>query len=287
MADKKASPTDGRALPVTTHFARQVRKTRLAHGWTLDELSRRTGLNAGHLSRIETGGRPPTEKVALACDAAFPERGGWFTDWYKESQTWDAMSAFRDWGEYEDVATALHVWTPSVIGGLLQTERYAAALLATSAGATPELIQARLKARLERQQRVLFRPDPPDALFIIDELSLFRQVGTAQDMAGQMRHLADVAALPNVTVQVLPAIAHAASASGLMIAGDAAYVEHLVGGVVLVGDALSPLARRFDTLRSECRSARETIVQFEEMFELWTRGASPLTAMRMAMNASK
>jgi transcriptional regulator with XRE-family HTH domain len=287
MTDKKDGAADSHLLPVATHFARQLKKTRLAHGWTLDELSRRTGINAAHLSRIENGWRPPTEKVALACDTAFPERGGWFTDWYNESRTWSAMSAFRDWREYEDSAGGLHVWTPSIIDGLLQTERYAAALLATAVGATPELVQARLVARMERQQRVLFRASPPSALFIIDELSLFRQVGTAQDMAQQVRHLADVSALPNVTLQVLPAIAHAASASGMIIAGDAAYVEHLAGGVVLTVNAISPLTQRFDTLRSECRSARETTAQFEEMFEIWTRGASPLTAMRTAMHASK
>jgi transcriptional regulator with XRE-family HTH domain len=287
MADKRDGVTDSHALPVATHFARQLKKTRLAHGWTLDELSRRTGINAAHLSRIENGWRPPTENVARAVDTAFPERGGWFTDWYNESRTWTAMSAFRDWREYEDVAGVLHVWTPSIIDGLLQTERYAAALLATAVGATPDLVQARLKARMERQQRVLLRADPPNALFIVDELSLFRQVGTAQDMAEQVRHLTDVAALPNVTVQVLPAIAHAASASELIIAGDAVYVEHLAGGVVLTGGAITPLTLRFDKLRSECRSARETTAQFEEMFELWTRGASPLTAMRTAMHASR
>jgi hypothetical protein len=154
---------------------------------------------------------------------------------------------------------------------------------------TPRAMSAapRGSGRMERQQRVLFRADPPNALFVVDELSLFRQVGTARDMAEQVRHLTDVAALPNVTLQVLPAIAHAASASGLLIAGEAVYVEHLAGGVVLTGDAISPLTRRFDTLRSECRSARETTAQFEEMFGLWTRGASPLTAMRTAMHASK
>lgn len=36
--------------------------------------------NAAHLGRIEGGKRPPTERVALACDAAFPERQGWYAD---------------------------------------------------------------------------------------------------------------------------------------------------------------------------------------------------------------
>ena len=50
------------------HFGKQLRKERLARGWSLPELSQRTGVNAGHLSRIETGRRPPTEKIAAACD---------------------------------------------------------------------------------------------------------------------------------------------------------------------------------------------------------------------------
>jgi hypothetical protein len=57
------------------------------------DLSRATGINAAHLGRIENGRRPPTESLALKCDAAFPERGGWFTDWYRESRTWQEVPA--------------------------------------------------------------------------------------------------------------------------------------------------------------------------------------------------
>jgi len=45
-----------------------------------------TGIDAGHLSRIENGKRPPTAAIALACDAAFPERKGWFSEYYEESR---------------------------------------------------------------------------------------------------------------------------------------------------------------------------------------------------------
>lgn len=58
------------------------------------------GVNAGHLSRIENGKRPPTEALALACDEAFPERRGWFTDWYTESRAWTEIPpGFRSWAE--------------------------------------------------------------------------------------------------------------------------------------------------------------------------------------------
>ena len=58
-----------------THFGRQMKKERLARGWSLRELSARTGINFSHLGRIENGHRPPTEAIAVACDRVFPERG--------------------------------------------------------------------------------------------------------------------------------------------------------------------------------------------------------------------
>ena len=69
---------------------------------------------------------------------------------------------------------------------------------------TAETASARLASRMQRQKRVLGRDNPPSAWFLIDELSLYRQVGSAPDMAAQLRHLLDVAAMPKVTVQVLP-----------------------------------------------------------------------------------
>src|SRR5580700_9543282 len=111
-----------------THFGRQMRKERLARGWSLREFSARTGINIGHASRIENGKRPPTENVAAACDAAFPERKGWFTEYYNELRGWSEVpAAFRNWSELEENATALRVWKPGIMHGLLQTGDYARA----------------------------------------------------------------------------------------------------------------------------------------------------------------
>src|ERR1035441_2966056 len=71
-----------------THFGRQMKKERQARGWSLHELSGRTAYDAAHLSRIENGVRPPTRSLAIACDTAFPERHGWFTEYYDESRKW-------------------------------------------------------------------------------------------------------------------------------------------------------------------------------------------------------
>jgi hypothetical protein len=132
---------------------------------------------------------------------------------------------------------------------------------------------------MERQRRVLMRDDPPRAWFIVDELSLYRCVGSPAIMAAQMRHLLEVAAMPSVTLQVLPAVAHNANASEFIIADDkAAYAEHVVGGYVFTDEqTVTTLVVRFDSLRAESYRASESLRIFERLGETWTAGASPLT----------
>jgi len=264
-----------------THFGRQMKKERTKSGWTLRDFAAHTGIDIGQASRIENGKRPPTEKVALACDAAFSERGGWFLEYYSELRGWSEVPArFRDWGEHEDKAVRLCVWQPGIIHGLLQTEDYAHALIdAAVPQVSGEAATARLAGRMERQRRVLHRDDGlPRAWFVVDELSLYREVRSTEVMASQVRRLREVAALPNITMQVLPAVAHCANASAFIIAGDAAYAEHVVGGYVFTDDdTVETLAARFDTLRGECYRVSDTAALLERLEKTWTTGASPLT----------
>jgi hypothetical protein len=123
------------------------------------------------------------------------------------------------------------------------------------------------------------------SLFLVDELSLYRLVGSAQIMAAQMRHLSDVAARPYMTMQVIPAIAHSVTESGLILADTAAYAEHAAGGFVYTGSIAASLATRFDSLRAESYRASESTAMIDRMGELWARGVSPLTAARAAGTA--
>jgi transcriptional regulator with XRE-family HTH domain len=208
-----------------------MKKERLARGWSVLELARRMGVDAAHLGRVESGKRPPTENLAARCDEAFPERRGWFTEFYGESRHWPEVPAtFKSWPEYEDRSAVLRDWSPSIVTGLLQTEDYARALIAVQPHITSETAAARLASRLDRQQRVLGRADRPPAWFLVDELSLYRQVGTPAVMAAQLRRLLEIAAMPKVTIQVLPAVAHPVNASGFLMADEAVWVEHAASG---------------------------------------------------------
>jgi transcriptional regulator with XRE-family HTH domain len=277
----------GKVTNPVSHFGRQLKKERLARGWSLPELSRRTGIDTGHLSRIENGKRPPTEAIASACDAAFPERRGWFSEYYEESRHWSEVPAsFKSWPEYEDKAAYLSDWSPSIVTGLLQSEGYARALLATLPGVNHEAVAARLAHRMQRQRRVLMRDNPPSARFLVDELALYRCVGSAEVMATQLRRLLELAAMPRIIVQVLPAIAHPVNASGFLMADDAVWVEHAASGFTYTDEeTVSALALRFDTLRSESYRASESAALIERLAEVWTAGVNPLTRTPMAATA--
>jgi len=277
---------DGTSNPVL-YFGQQVRRARLAAGWTLKDLGQRIGYDAGQISRIENGKRPPTELFARMCDRAFPDRDGWFGEFYAESRTWIATPPwFRSWVQHEQKAATLRIWQPSVLSGLLQTEDYAHAILAVYPGATDEQISERLAARLARQA-ILTRDDAPAVWFLVDEAALRRRVGSAGTMAAQLAHLTGLARLPNVTIQVMPDIAHAGVLGGFAVAERAAYIETAVAGQVFEDtEMIAGLITQFDTLRNEALRKSESLALIERMCGTWkASGARVATQVPTAESA--
>jgi transcriptional regulator with XRE-family HTH domain len=260
---------------VAGHFGRQVRRDRLAHGWSIAELARRAQLNAAHLSRIEHGHRPPTARIAAALDEVFTERRGWYLTWLEETRTAPEIPVtFRSWSDYEDRTATLRAWTPGIIDGLVQVQDYAAALIATSPRVSGETAAARLSARMERQHRILAREKPPSVTLLVDESALYRQVGTTEIMAAQLRRLLEVAAVPSMVMQVMPEVAHASVASGYLIADDAVWSENVItGGTYTDPETVIATALRFDTLRAECYRASESLALIERLESQWATGA--------------
>jgi hypothetical protein len=256
----------GTSNPVR-YFGLQVRKARLAAGWTLAEFGQRTGYDPAHLGRIENGKRPATKLIAEMCDRAFPERGGWFGEFYEESRTWIATPPwFRDWVDREQRAVCLRNWYVGVLDGLLQTEDYASVIQGVTPGVTDDEVSARVAARMKRQA-ILTRDNPATAWFLLDESALRRCVGSPEIMAAQT---AAIARLPSVTIQVVPAIAHAGLVGGFALTESAAYVETAVAGQVFEdAEIIASLLTRFDTLRSEALRASESLALIERTGEEW------------------
>src|SRR5262245_474656 len=172
--------------------------------------------------------------VSLARQANTP---GW---WSKYSDV------LADWFEaylgLEAAASVIRTFELQFVHGLFQTEAYARAVTLLGHRATPaEEIDRRVSLRLKRQD-LLTVPDPPRVWSVIAEAALRRPVGGRAVMRTQLNHLAEVAGLPNVTIQVVPfgRGGHAAASGSFAILrfaeselSDVVYIELLTTALYL------------------------------------------------------
>ncbi|MCL7497381.1 helix-turn-helix domain-containing protein [Streptomyces sp. MCA2] len=185
-------------------FATRLRRLRLNAGLTQAQLGRQAHTHSTRINQIErTTGAKPTLELARALDEALGADELLIELWpyvYRET--------FPDWArefmERSERAVAIREYASAVVPGLLQTERYARALL--SLGRTlesAEQLEERVAARLGRQVR-LTEPDGPELWVVVDEAVLLRPLGGPTVMQAQLARLLEAANLPRVTLQVLP-----------------------------------------------------------------------------------
>jgi transcriptional regulator with XRE-family HTH domain len=187
----------------------------LAKGLRLEDVAGRLGVAPSTLSRIETGKAPTrTSYLTLLLDiygvtdtghrrqlsdsAREGQRKGWWAD------SNDLLSVnTRHYLSLEPAATRICAYAPELIPDLLQAPDYAlAAIRATRPGIRPN--PARQLAAITSRRQDILRRDGFSLHAVIDESALRTTIGSSDVMAGQIRHLAEVAATPAVTVQVLP-----------------------------------------------------------------------------------
>jgi len=131
-------------------------------------------------------------------------RGGSFYDQHADL----LKPGFKDYLSYEASASVIRQYHPVLIPGLLQTEEYGRTILEQVVGFGPEAVDRAWAVRQHRQE-VHDRENPPDMLFVVDEAALRRHVGRAHVMRHQLERLKDFAALPHISLQILP-FAHGA-----------------------------------------------------------------------------
>jgi transcriptional regulator with XRE-family HTH domain len=249
-------------------LAAELRRLRDQAQLTIDDVAEKLRCSASKISRIETGhngvspkdarellrlyGLPGDQVEALVQLAREARKKGWWHA-YQEAFT----GAFVG---LEAEASSLRAYQALLVPGLLQTEDYTRAVIrAARPDATAAQVETRVQARLARQQ-LLTEADPPQYWAVIDEAVLCRPVGGARVMRDQLRSLAERAALPHVTIQVLPfsAGAHAGMEGPFLILGfpeqadpDVVYVDNTTAGIYL--EELAEILRytlMFDHLRA-------------------------------------
>lgn len=201
--------------------ARQVLAGRLGElrreaGLTGRELAARCGWHASKVSRIENAVTPPSaEDVRLwarhsgAADqisdlvASLRVLEGMWIEWRRMERRGLRQAQEARLPLYERTRR-FRAYSSWLVPGMIQTPAYTEAAL-QAVQQRRELVDdvdAALAARIERQ-RVLHEGDHRFA-FLVEESVLRSGLGGAAVMAGQLEHLGAVAALPNVSLGVVP-----------------------------------------------------------------------------------
>jgi transcriptional regulator with XRE-family HTH domain len=264
-------------------FGAMLAYYRTRAGLTPEQLGARVFVSGSQIRKVEAGTRTPTEALVKACEA-MGELGcnGALTELYKilgEKLKRRAYPGwFAAWPDQEAQARRLRSFELVVVPGLLQTEAYARAVLSTRVGATLDEIDEAVAARLARQQ-ILDRDQPPELWAILDEGILRRPVGAPDVMRGQLTHLAGMARLPHVVVQVIPiaAGAHEGMRGGAFViaefddAATIAYQDTAVSGQIIEdASEADALAHTWDTLRLEALPRAASLTLIEETARQWT-----------------
>jgi transcriptional regulator with XRE-family HTH domain len=245
MVDRAGGPTVLRILLGT-----QLRRLREARGITAQEAARAIRGSESKISRIELGRTSvrevdiidlltlygitdPAEREELLSLASQANQPGWWHQYQDILPSW-----FQAYVGLEESAESIRSYDSQFIPGLLQTEEYAAAVLALGEFSLQEA-ERLVFLRKQRQRR--FASGGLRLWAIVDEVALWRPVAGPQIMRAQLEHISEICDQPGFALQVVPDSAGAYAAPGsfsiLRFAvpelPDVVYLEQLTSAMYL------------------------------------------------------
>lgn len=277
----------GDAAVLRMRLGGQLRRFREAAGVTPERAGFEIRASRSKISRLENGrvklkSRDVTDLLTLygvtdealrSKFLALARRSGvrdWWLDYGDIMPGW-----FETYLGLEAAAATIRSFEVQFVHGLFQTEDYVRAVTRLGRKAAPAAeIDRWVSLRLKRQE-LLTRPDPPSVWSVMDEAVLRRPVGDTAVMRAQFRHLAEIARLPDVTVQVIPFArgAHAGESGSFTVLRfeerdlpDVVYLEQLTNAVYL---EQRPDVERYlevvDEISSQALTPDETVRLFEQL----------------------
>lgn len=98
--------------------------------------------------------------------------------------------AMIEFHQFEEAATTVRWYQNMFIPGPLQTAEYARSLVEPARyKPDAEIIEARIRMRIQRAEELLLRPDGPAYLILLDESTLLRPVGGPRVLAQQLERI--------------------------------------------------------------------------------------------------
>jgi transcriptional regulator with XRE-family HTH domain len=245
MADTTGGPTILRLL-----LGAQLRRLRDARGISAQDAARAIRGSESKISRIELGRNTVreidiadlltlygitdrTEREQLLTLASRANQPGWWHQYHDVLPSW-----FQSYVGLEESAESIRSYDAQFIPGLLQTEEYAAAVLALGDFSLDEA-ERLVVLRKERQRR--FTSGAMRLWAIIDEVALRRPVGGVAVLRAQLEYLIEACQQERLTLQVTPfaAVGHAAPGAFSIMRfadpdmPDMIYVENLASALYI------------------------------------------------------
>ncbi|GLW05153.1 transcriptional regulator [Microtetraspora sp. NBRC 13810] len=196
-------------------LADRLRRLRLGSGYSIDDVAEKLMCHPSKISRLETGRRAAiprdvrdlceiygvadqrlvSELIELAREARRP---GYRHEYDLGDET------LYPYNDYEEQAATITDFQTCYLPALLQTEEYARALIR---GIYPKMeekvLESRVALRMRRQQ-LLTKEGAPRFNALFHESVLHHRIGGPQVMARQLDRIVQTAALPSVSVRIVP-----------------------------------------------------------------------------------
>jgi transcriptional regulator with XRE-family HTH domain len=256
MAEQNGEASGNLHAPTASRIilGNQLRRFREAAGVTPEHAGHRIRASRSKISRMERGRvgfkkrdvedlltlygvmEDETRSGVLSL-VGLADAAGWWARYDDVLPDW-----FEPYLGLEAAASVIRCFEPQFVPGLFQTADYARAVVLLGPAAVPgEDTDRRVTLRLKRQD-LLTQPDPAHIWAVVDEGVLWRPIGGQPVMRDQLSRLAEIADLPNVTLQVVPfgRGGHAAAGGSFSVlrfdeadVPDMVYLEQLSSAVYL------------------------------------------------------
>ena len=257
----------------------ELRKLRMAAGLTQEQVARAVvGMSkskVGKQEKAKIGIYPEDLHKLLDLYRVTDQRRVELLDTARRTEERGALYVYgsrklpvdlKTWLDFEAEASAIIIYQPLVIPGLLQTPEYARAIIQSTGKDLSEAeIHGLVGNRMARQE-LLSRENPVKLHAILEQNVLTRPFGHASDLARQLHHLLGAADYDNITIQVISA--------------DAALHTGLNGPFnILKYDAEPSLVWLENKVSSLC-------LDEEEQIEVYTQTWNELCALAYSMEKS-
>jgi len=234
-----------------TDLKNLLRSLRTKRGLTRGQVAAALRVSGSLVAAWEQGRLVPRDDMAAKLDELFS--AGSDIQQAAEVARAELNPWLRPWMDQEERAVMLRTFEPLVIPGLLQTEAYARAVIASSPRMASRVDEAAGR-RLRRQAAALDRDDPVTLAAIIGEPALL--VGDPTIMRPQLEHLVTVSHRATVHVRVVPMSTglHAGLGGPFVIAtlpdgrGTAYLDDQLRGRVVPDAPDMAELGRAWEAV---------------------------------------